>query len=103
MIKLIVRRAARLDVRLIFEWYEAEEVGLGARFLTELGSILERARSMPRQFPEVGNSLQRALLHRFPYGVYFLSRADAVVVLAVLHQHRNPSEWQRRAKSERAG
>jgi len=103
MTNLIVRRAARLDVRQIFEWYEAEEVGLGARFLTELGGVLERAVSMPHQFPEIGSSLHRALLHRFPYGVYFLSRTDAVVVLAVLHQHRSPSEWEHRAKGERIG
>jgi len=64
MIQLIVRRAARLDVRLIFERYEAEKVGLGARFLTELGGVLERARSMPRQFPELGSSLHRALLRK---------------------------------------
>jgi plasmid stabilization system protein ParE len=38
------------------------------------------------------------LLRRFPYSVYFLDREDAVVVFAVLHQHRNPTEWQRRAK-----
>ena len=102
MTKLIVRRAARFDVRSIREWYEAEEVGLGARFLTELDGVVERARVMPRQFPEVGRSLRRALLRRFPYCVYFLDRGDAVIVFAVLHQHRHPTEWQRRAK-HRAG
>jgi plasmid stabilization system protein ParE len=98
MTKLIVRRAARFDVRSIREWYEAEEVGLGDHFLTELDGIVERARAMPGQFPEIGRSLRRALLRRFPYSVYFLDRGDAVIVFAVLHQHRNPAEWQRRAK-----
>lgn len=98
MTKLLVRRAARLDVRSIQEWYETEDVGLGARFLTEFDGVVERARLMPRQFPEVGRSLRRALLRRFPYSVYFLDRGDAVVVLAVLHQHSNPAEWQRLSK-----
>jgi hypothetical protein len=43
MTKLIVRRAARLDVRSIREWYEAEEVGLGDRFLAELDGVVERS------------------------------------------------------------
>jgi hypothetical protein len=30
MTRLIVRRAAQLDVRSIREWYEVEEIGLGA-------------------------------------------------------------------------
>jgi plasmid stabilization system protein ParE len=98
MTKLIFRRAARFDVRSIRDWYEAEEVGLGDRFLTELDGIAKRARAMPGQFPEIGRSLRRALLRRFPYSVYFLNRGDAVIVFAVLHQHRNPTEWQRRAK-----
>jgi plasmid stabilization system protein ParE len=90
--------AARLDIRTIRDWYEAEEVGLGVRFLTELDGIMERTRATPRQFPEVGRSLRRALLRRFPYSMDFLDRGDAVVVFAVLHQHRSPGEWQRRAK-----
>jgi len=53
MSKLIIRRAARLDVRPIFEWYEDENVGLGEHFLAELDGILARVAAMPRQFPEV--------------------------------------------------
>jgi plasmid stabilization system protein ParE len=69
MTKLIVRRAAQLDVRTIREWYEGNEVGLGERFLTELDDVLGRARMAPGQFPEIGRSLRRALLRRFPYSV----------------------------------
>lgn len=96
MNKLVVRRAAQLDVRSIREWYEGNEVGLGDRFLAELDEVVGRVRMAPAQFPEVGRSLRRALLRRFPYSVYFLDRGDAVILLAVLHQHRNPSQWQRR-------
>jgi hypothetical protein len=40
--------------------------------------------------------VRRALLHQFPYGVYFLFEAEAVAILAVLHSHRNPDVWKRR-------
>jgi hypothetical protein len=33
--------------------------------------VLGRIREMPLQFPEVGQGVRRALLRRFPYGVYF--------------------------------
>lgn len=97
MTKLIVRRAARFDVRSIREWYESNEGGLGDRFLIELENVVGRVRAAPNQFPEIGRSLRRALLRRFPYSVYFLDRGDAIIVFAVLHQHRNPTEWQHRA------
>jgi plasmid stabilization system protein ParE len=41
--------------------------------------------------------VRRALLHQFPYGIYFLSEREAVVILAVLHSHRNPDVWKSRA------
>ena len=43
-------------------------------------------------------SLRRALLHTFPYAVYFRTSDEAVVVLAVLHLRRNPKVWRGRAR-----
>lgn len=103
MNQLIVRAAAQQDVRAIREWYEGEEEGLGAQFLAEIDAVVERIRRMPGQFPEARKGLRRALLRRFPYCVYFLDLDDSLVVLAVLHQHRNPREWKSRAKSDVAG
>jgi hypothetical protein len=34
------------------------------------------------------------LLRRFPYAVYFSVQENAVVILAVLHVHRDPAAWQ---------
>ena len=101
MKRLIVRRAAQLEVRSIRKWYDDEEDGLSARFLAELDDVVERLRSTPQQFPVVQKSMRRALLHRFPYCVYFVDHVDAVIIFAVLHQHRNPAEWKRRAREER--
>jgi plasmid stabilization system protein ParE len=47
----------------------------------------------PAQFPEVEPGIRRALARRFPFAVYFLDEADAVVVLAVLHVRRSPPRW----------
>ena len=40
--------------------------------------------------------IRRAMTRRFPYGVFYLSEASAVVVLAVFHAKRDPLEWRRR-------
>ena len=44
----------------------------------------------------VATEARRALLRRFPYAVYFTVDREELVVLAVLHVARDPSEWQRR-------
>jgi hypothetical protein len=42
----------------------------------------------------VSPDTRRALLHTFPYAVYFRVTDDAVAVLAVLHMRRDPRTWQ---------
>ena len=41
---------------------------------------------------------RRALLRRFPYGVFCAEHADEVVVLAIVHSHADPRRWQERAE-----
>ena len=51
---------------------------------------------MPFQFPAIDGPVCRALLHRFPYGVYFDPTGEEVKVLAVLHLLRHPDTWKER-------
>jgi plasmid stabilization system protein ParE len=41
--------------------------------------------------------VRRALLQRFPYAVYFILDDQIIVILAILHQRRDPAVWKRRA------
>jgi plasmid stabilization system protein ParE len=55
-------------------------------------------RKLTEAFPQVYGETRRALLERFPYGIYFISAIlnDEVIVLAVLHGRRHPRRWQSR-------
>lgn len=100
MVRLVVRPDAERDVAEAVQWYDDQGSHLGDRFLDDLRKVLSRIRSMPRQFPAVGEA-HRALLQTFPYGVYFLIvDSGLVVVVGVLHQRRNPSVWRRRIQKE---
>ena len=46
-------------------------------------------------YAEVIPKVHRALLPRFPYGLFYVVRHDLVYVLAVLHDARNPNQWPR--------
>jgi plasmid stabilization system protein ParE len=94
--RLLYRPEARLDIEEATGWYEDQRPGLGRRLADELIPLLDRIRKTPLQFPLAGNGVRRGLLNRFPYAVYFLHEHDAVTVLAVLHQRRDPEIWKRR-------
>ena len=93
---LIIRPDAQRDVREAAHWYEARRPGLGKRFSAQLGRLMNRVADSPLQFPEIDEGVRRALLQRFPYAMYFTVASDAIIVIAILHQHRHPNTWKER-------
>ncbi len=87
---LILLPRAEVDVIEVASWYETERLGLGQAFEQDLDGLFARILDGPLQFPEVEADVRRAMLTRFPYGVFFVVEAAAIVVLAVLHLHRDP-------------
>jgi len=76
--------------------YEDRQAGLGEQLLTE--HALERIRRDPRYLGTVEgftgpHELRRCLLHRFPYIVVFMVKADEVVIVAVGDARRVPFYW----------
>jgi plasmid stabilization system protein ParE len=96
--RFIVRPLAEADLEDAARWYEDERAGLSERFLSDVDRAIARIRERPFEFPAVSGGVRRALLHTFPYAVYFRASDEAVVVLAVLHLRRNPKVWRGRAR-----
>ncbi len=90
---LRVRRRAERDLAEAYGWYEARAEGLGEPFLRAVGRCFARIATHPEAFPEVADRVRRARLRRFPYGVYYVVREDAIDVLAVYHSRRRPRRF----------
>lgn len=95
MWRLDVSSEAEVEVFEAALRYEREQEGLGVRFEADLNRVFARLSENPSQFPVIEAEARRALLRRFPYGVFFTINDDAVLVLAVLHLHRHPESWKR--------
>jgi plasmid stabilization system protein ParE len=93
-----LRPLAAAEAREARAWYEGREQGLGEDFERELRAVLVTIEATPAAFAFIDGSLdiRRALLGRFPYGVFYLVQRDAVVILAVAHLRRAPRYWQDR-------
>jgi len=96
--RFIVRPLAEADAEDAARWYEDERAGLAERFLSDVDRTFAHIRERPFQFPTVSGEVRRALLHTFPYAVYFRASNEMVVVLAVLHLRRNPKVSRGRAR-----
>ena len=96
MPRLDVRPEAELDALEAASWYDGERNGLGLEFLTELRATFARIEEGPQHYPLVFHEFRRAILRRFPFGVFFIAEADVATVLAITHLHRHPDVWQKR-------
>jgi plasmid stabilization system protein ParE len=94
--RTFVRPEAQADIREAATWYEGREVGLGIRFMGEIRASLQHIADNPLRFPTVDKDVRRALLHKFPYSIYFVNEPEAAAIIAVLHQHRRPATWKSR-------
>lgn len=99
-LRILIRAEAREDLSQATAWYEAQDPGLGRRFLAEVRQQLLRIGAGPDAFPGFHRQTRRALIQRFPYGIVYLHQIQAqrVVVLAVLHCGRDPKLWRERSQ-----
>jgi len=75
------------------EWYELQSPGLGEEFIAAMELQLKRLEQAPLLYAEIIPRVRRALLPRFPYGLFYAVRGNLVHILAVLRDARNPSRW----------
>lgn len=77
-------------------YYEAQQPGLGRRFLVAVQNAVNRVAANPHLYPIVDLDVRRCLTKTFPYGILFREHADGFVVMAVMHLHRDPDYWKNR-------
>jgi plasmid stabilization system protein ParE len=96
MSRVVFTPAAEADISQALEWYEAQSAGLGSALVNELGAVVDRIEENPLQFPLLYRDCRRALLRRFPYGLFFRLSEDRAQVVACFHMRRHPRRWQAR-------
>lgn len=93
---ILIRPAAAADIEDIFIWYQNKRYGLGDEFREALRTALNHIADNPGIYQVIHRGTRRALLVRFPYGVYFREFPEAIVIVACMHGRRNPKRWQSR-------
>lgn len=91
-------RAVR-EIGEAYEWYEEQVPGLGKELIEALEAQFEAIAQSPWLYAETQQGIRRALLSRFPYGVFYASKGDIVSILGVVHTSRDPRRWPRRPSS----
>jgi toxin ParE1/3/4 len=82
-------RLVRVDIQSAYDWYEAKQPGLGTEFIGDFRRAYHRLRQLPELYSVRFSNVRRLNLERFPYGVFYVIKADQIQVLGVLHASRD--------------
>ena len=87
---LVIRAEAELDIQQAYQYYEKRDLGLGSEFVRAIDASLSKIGRNPMAYPKAYKQVRRALIRRFPYGIFYVVEDKRVVVIACFHAKRNP-------------
>ena len=92
-----LRAEAEDDLEDAALWYEGHRRGLGEQFLDEILHAIGLIEENPQSYPQIHGEIYRAVIRRFPFGIFYLLEEETVVVLAIIHASRDPISWKNRS------
>ena len=99
MLPLVFHPLVEADVAESAAWYAREQPGLDESFLMEVRERFDALPAAALLYAVRFADIRRANLPAFKHGVFYFIADEAIVVLAVLHGHRDSEdELQRRRK-----
>ena len=87
---------AQLEADEAARFYGERQPGLEQRFLDILEDALHRIHRRPQMYLKVAGDIHKCKLPRFPYGIIYRTKPEAIEVLAIMHLRREPGYWKSR-------
>ena len=78
------------------EFYNLQSEGLGNKFASEIDRTLSIIRNYPQGFSEYTKNTRKAVVNIFSYNIIYSIHKEAILIIAIAHQHRKPNYWENR-------
>lgn len=82
-------------------YYESQKQGLGSQFAEEVKHTIQRILQYPEAWSPISKRTRRCRTNKFPYGVIYQVRGDVLLIVAVMHFHREPRTWKDRLPKDK--
>jgi plasmid stabilization system protein ParE len=91
------------DIDEAYLWYELNQSGLGKIFIRNIEEAFDSISRDPSGYVKIYQETRRFLVHKFPYGIYYLTDNNKreIKVVGVIHFKRNPRILKYRTKKLR--
>jgi toxin ParE1/3/4 len=76
--------------------YAASQAGLELRFISAVEHAIHLILDAPDKWGIFEEDIRRCLTCIFPYAILYTVEPDHVLIVAVMHSHREPGYWRKR-------
>ncbi len=74
-------------------WYGKQSNDISRGFLDDLDRAVRLAKTYPLLATQIEPEIRRLLFIRYPYSLLYGIDEEAIVIIAVAHQQREPRYW----------
>ncbi len=74
-------------------YYEQRQRALGERFISAVQTAIDHIIDSPLSGRVLAEEVRRYLTKVFPYAVLYTVEDDYILIVAVMHCHREPGYW----------
>jgi toxin ParE1/3/4 len=91
---LVIDEEAAQELDEAIRYYETRSPGLGVDLAAKVSDAFLRIQRNPGFYPHHKQTrIQKYLVRRFPYTVFYAEFDDHITIVAVAHQKRRPDYW----------
>ena len=77
-------------------YYAGCQEGLELRFMASVEAVVRQIAAAPDRWRILERDVRRCLTTVFPYAILYTIESDRVLIVAVMHCHREPGYWRDR-------
>lgn len=89
---------AENDIDNARDWYELQLENLGDSFYERIQSGINQIVKTPFSYREIYKGVRRYIVHKFPFGIYYLvdEESNTINITGIIHFKRSSRVWKKR-------
>ncbi len=91
MVQISFHPSAIVDISLSQNWYSQESDFLANKFSASIIKTIKILEDFPKSFPIDFLNIRKAVVHGFPYNIYYQFENHKITILAIANTHREPN------------
>lgn len=96
MKRVIVLPDAEIDIKESVEFYDEQDEKLSSSFINIIDTSFKEIKKTPETFPLIKYDIRKFVVNKFSFCIYFVNRLEAIYIIAVFHDKRNPKDLYKR-------